>query len=130
LVVTLLSDKSFYDSGSAEIRPQTLKILDSIAPLLKRNGNALAIEGYTDNVPISTYQYPTNWELSGKRAVNVARYLDEHDGINPTRLSATAYGEYHARNSNATDEQKQQNRRVDIVLLSGNAAPGSSGKGP
>ena len=93
LVVTLLSDKSFYDSGSAEIRPATLKILDGIAPLLKRSGNALAIEGYTDNVPISTYQYPTNWELSGKRAVNVARYLDEHDGVNPTRLSATAYGE-------------------------------------
>src|SRR5580658_5750057 len=130
LVVTLLSDKSFYDSGSAEIRPATLKILDGIAPLLKRNGNALAIEGYTDTVPISTYQFPTNWELSGQRADNVARYLTEHDVVAPTRLSATAYGEYHPRNTNATDEQKQENRRVDIVLLSGNAAPGSTGKGP
>ncbi len=130
LVVTLLSDKSFYDSGSAEIRPATLKILDGIAPLLKRNGNAIAVEGYTDNVPISTYQYPTNWELSAARAVGVARYLDEHDGMNPTRLSATGYGEFRPRNANATDDQKQQNRRVDIVLLSGNAAPGSSGKGP
>ncbi|MGD0966799.1 MAG: flagellar motor protein MotB [Candidatus Aquilonibacter sp.] len=130
LVVTLLSDKSFYDSGSAEIRPATLKILDTIAPLLKRNGNAIAVEGYTDTDPISTYQYPTNWELSAARAVNVARYLHEHDGVNPSRLSATGYGEYRPRNSNASDELKQQNRRVDIVLLSGNAAPGSTGKGP
>ena len=63
------------------MRPQTLKILDGIAPLLKRNGNQIAVEGYTDNVPISTSQFPTNWELSAARAVGVVRYLSEHDGI-------------------------------------------------
>ncbi len=124
LVVTLLSDKSFYDSGSAQIRPATQKILDSIAPILKRSGNAIAIEGFTDNVPINTYQYPTNWELSAARAVGVARHLVEQDGIAPSRISATGYGEYRPRNSNATDAEKQTNRRVDIVLLSGNSAPG------
>lgn len=129
LVVSLLSDKSFYDSGSAEIRPDTLKILDGIAPLLKRNNNAIAIEGYTDNVPISTSAYPTNWELSAARAVGVARHFVEQDGVAPSRISATGYGEFRPRNSNTTEADKQQNRRVDIVLLSGNAAPGSSQKG-
>jgi chemotaxis protein MotB len=124
LVVTLLSDKSFYDSGSAQIRPATQKILDGIAPILKRSGNSIAVEGFTDNVPINTYQYPTNWELSAARAVGVARHLIEQDGIAPGRISATGYGEYRPRNDNETDAQKQVNRRVDIVLLTGNAAPG------
>jgi chemotaxis protein MotB len=129
LVVTLLSDKTFYDSGSDQIRPGTIEVLDGIAPLLKRNGNAVAVEGYTDTDPISTARFKSNWELSTARAANVTEYLQK-DGIAGSRLSATGYGEYHPRNSNATDDQKQQNRRVDIVLLSGNAAPGSSGKGP
>jgi chemotaxis protein MotB len=117
LVVTLLSDKSYYDSGSAEMRPQTLKILDSIAPLLKRNGNQIVVEGYTDNVPISTYQYPTNWELSAARAVGVVRYLNEHDAIPASRLEAADFGEYHPRNKNTSPQERQLNRRVDIVLL-------------
>ena len=125
LAVTLLSDKAFYNSGSAEIRPEAQKFLDGISPILKRNGNEIAVEGYTDNVPISTSQYPTNWELSTARAANVTEYL-QHDGIAPTRLSATGYSEYRPRNRNASDTDKQQNRRVDIVLLSGSAAPGSS----
>jgi chemotaxis protein MotB len=128
LVITLLSDKSYYDSGSAEMRPDTLKILDEIAPLLKRNGNEIAIEGNTDNVPISTSSYPTNWELSAARAVGVARHLVESDGIAPTRVSAAGYGEFRPRNANATEEQRQQNRRVDIVLLNG--APSNAEKGP
>jgi chemotaxis protein MotB len=119
LVVTLLSDKSFYDSGSAELRPQTLKILSGIAPIIKRGNNQISIEGFTDNVPISTNQYPTNWELSAARAVGVARYLVEHGGILPSRISATGYGEYRPRNGNTTDVQRQVNRRVDIVLING-----------
>ncbi|HTZ54140.1 MAG TPA: flagellar motor protein MotB [Candidatus Acidoferrum sp.] len=124
LVVTLLSDKSFYDSGSAQIRPGTQKLLDGIGPILKRGGNSIAVEGFTDNVPISTYQYPTNWELSAARAVGVARYLVEKDGVAPSKISATGYGEFRPRNDNSTDTDKQENRRVDIVLLTGNAAPG------
>ena len=119
LVVTLLSDKSFYDSGSAEIRPDTLKILDAIAPVIRRSGDQIAVEGYTDNVPISTSQYPTNWELSAARAVGVARYLVEHGGVTPSRISATGYGEYRPRNKNDTDAERQVNRRVDIVLIGG-----------
>jgi chemotaxis protein MotB len=117
LVVTLLSDKSYYSSGSAQMTPETLRILDAISPLLKRNGNQIAVEGYTDNVPISTYQFPTNWELSAARAVGVVRYLSEHDHIATNRLEAADFGEYHPRNKNSTPQEQQLNRRVDIVLL-------------
>jgi chemotaxis protein MotB len=127
LVITLLSDKSYYDSGSAVMRPQTLKILDGIAPFLKRNSNEIAIEGNTDNVPISTPIYPTNWELSAARAVGVARHLVEDDGVNAHRISATGYGEFRPRTKNATEAERQQNRRVDIVLLRGN---GTTNPGP
>jgi chemotaxis protein MotB len=117
LVVTLLSDKSYFNSGSAQMRPVTLKILDSIAPLLKRNGNQIVVEGYADNVPINTPRYPTNWDLSADRAVGVVRYLSEHDGIPGRRLQEAAFGEFHPRNNNASPEEQQVNRRVDIVLL-------------
>ncbi len=133
LVITLLSDKSYYDSGSAQLRPQTVNIIDGIAPFLRRNGNEIAIEGNTDNVPISTSQFPTNWELSSARAVGVARRLVESDGINARRISATGYGEFRPRTKNTTDAERQQNRRVDIVLLRGriSTSPGSyEEKGP
>jgi chemotaxis protein MotB len=117
LVITLLSDKSYYDSGSAELRPETQKILDDINAFLKKNKQLIRVEGNTDNVPISTSEYPTNWELSTARAVNVVRYLVEHDGLDPTRVSAAGYGEFRPRVPNDTDADRQQNRRVDIVLL-------------
>jgi chemotaxis protein MotB len=128
LVVTLLSDKSYYDSGSAQLRPETQKIIDGVDRFLKRNNNLIRVEGFTDNVPINTQFYPTNWELSTARAVGVARYLVEHDGLSPSRISAAGYGEYKPRTKNRTEEERQQNRRVDIVLL--NATLSNAEKGP
>jgi chemotaxis protein MotB len=122
LVITLLSDKSYYDSGSAELRPESKQILDNIYSFLKKNNNLIRVEGNTDNVPISTAQYPTNWELSAARATNVVRYLVEHDGLDPTRISAAGYGEFRPRKSNGDDVSRQQNRRVDIVLLNATSA--------
>ena len=128
LVITLLSDKSYYDSGSAELRPETLTILDHINGFLARNPNLIRVEGYTDNQPIHTAEYPTNWELSTARATNVLRYLVEHDGMNPYRISAGGYGEYRPRTKNSTDEERQQNRRVDIVLLNATISQDEKGQ--
>jgi chemotaxis protein MotB len=122
LVISLLSDKSFYNSGSAELRPETLGILDGIFGFLKKNNNLIRVEGNTDNVPIHTAQYPTNWELSAARAIGVTRYLVEHDGLDPTRVSAAGYGEFRPRKPNDTDANRQENRRVDIVLLNATKA--------
>jgi chemotaxis protein MotB len=122
LVITLLSDKSYYSSGSAELRPETLPILDEINSFLKKNQQLIRVEGNTDNVPISTAQYPTNWELSTARAVNVVRYMVEHDKMDPTRISAAGYGEWRPRRPNDSDADRQQNRRVDVVLLNATTA--------
>lgn len=127
LVITLLTDKSYYDSGSAELRPQTKKILDDIYVFLKRNDNLIRVEGNTDNVPIATSRYPSNWELSTARAVNVVRYLVENDKLVPTRVSAAGYGEFQPRVANMDDAARQANRRVDIVLLNANLSRAEKG---
>ncbi len=128
LVISLLSDKSYYDTGSAQLRPQTKKILDEVDVFLKKNDNLVRVEGNTDNVPIATYQYPSNWELSTARAVNVLRYLVEQDRLPPQRISAAGYGQYRPRTDNSTPQQRQQNRRVDIVLLNANLSQAEKGQ--
>ncbi len=127
LVITLLSDKSYYDEGSAILRPQTLRILDEIDSFLKKNQNLIRVEGNTDDVPIHTVLYPSNWELSTARAVNVVRYLVEHDKLEPTRISAAGYGEFHPRTGNGSDVARQANRRVDIVLLNASISRAEKG---
>jgi chemotaxis protein MotB len=119
LIITLLSDKTYYDSGSAELRPETKQLLDAVAHQLRSAKNDVRVDGYTDNVPIATSIYPTNWELSAARASGVTRYLVEHDQLSPARISLAGYGEFHPKYPNDTDSHRQQNRRVDIVILTG-----------
>jgi chemotaxis protein MotB len=121
LVVTILTDNALYDEGSAVLRPKTQALLDQIGGLLKVGSNDIRVEGYTDNTPIATSEFPTNWELSTARAVGVTRYLIEHVKLAPTRISASGYGEYRPKYPNDTETHKQLNRRVDIVILSSQA---------
>lgn len=130
LVITLLSDKAYYDSGSAELRPETMHVLDAVAGQLRILPNEVRVEGSTDNVPIATAEYPTNWELSAARATGVTRYLVEHDKIAPTRLALAGYGEFRPKFSNDTDAHRQQNRRVDIVILNGARTPSPNPEAP
>jgi chemotaxis protein MotB len=117
LVITLLTDKALYDSGSAELRPVTTGILDAVDRQLKSRRNDIRVEGFTDNVPIHTALYPSNWELSAARAVGVARYLVEKDGLSPKRVQVSGYGEWRPRVPNDTEAHRQENRRVDVVVL-------------
>jgi len=116
-----LVDKILFDSGKAEIKGDGTKVLDKVASVL--NGVAdknIRIEGHTDNVPISgalMSKYASNWELSTARATSVARYLQDQDKVDPTRLVAAGYGEYHPIASNDTPEGRAQNRRIEIVLV-------------
>ena len=114
-------DEILFDSGETTINPQGIKVLKRVGNiLLNVKDKAINIEGHTDNVPIGAElrkKYPTNWELSVVRATNVARYLQEKSGINPTLLSATGYGEYKPVASNETEEGKAKNRRIEIVLV-------------
>jgi chemotaxis protein MotB len=116
-IVISLSGNLLFDSGKSDLKPQGLVLLDTLAERLRTMPNEIRIEGHTDNVPIATPLYPSNWELSSARAITVGRYLAEHDAITPTRLVAAGYGEYRPVVSNDTREGRARNRRVDLVVL-------------
>jgi len=116
-----LVESVLFDSGKAEVKPNGLVVLQKVIDILKNiKDKVIRIEGHTDNVPIVgalTRKYPTNWELSAARAINVARYLQQQ-GIDPALLAAVAYGEYKPVAPNDTDEGRAKNRRIEIVLVS------------
>jgi chemotaxis protein MotB len=113
-------DSILFDSGKAEVKKGGREILGKVISILKDvNDKSIRIEGHTDDVPISralARRYPTNWELSGARAINVARHLQEQ-GIDPGQLSAVAYGEWKPVATNDTAEGKAKNRRIEIILV-------------
>jgi chemotaxis protein MotB len=101
------------------VRPEDKPILHKVASILKKYGDReVLIEGHTDDEPIASAQFSSNWELSTARATTILRYLEEKEGISPERLSAAGYGEYRPLASNATREGREKNRRVEIVILS------------
>jgi len=113
-----LAGNILFDSGKADLRPEGLLLLNALADGLKPMPNELRIEGHTDDIPITTPLYPSNWELSSARATNVARYLAERGGLDAARLSAAGYGENRPVAPNDTRDGRSRNRRVDIVVLS------------
>jgi chemotaxis protein MotB len=115
LVVTF-SEKYMFDSGKADIYPEAKEVIKNIAALLVDEPNRIAIEGHTDNTPINTPEFPSNWELSTKRATNVLKYLLEELKFDPKRLTAAGYGEWHPVAPNDTPENKAKNRRVDLIV--------------
>ncbi len=106
-----------FEPGSADINPRVFQALEGIGKLINKIPNAIRVEGHSDNVPVSTSRYPSNWELSITRAVNVVKYLIAHAKVSPLRLSATGYGDSRPLFSNDTAKQRAKNRRVEIVLL-------------
>jgi len=131
-LVISLREFGFFDSGSVTIKSAALPALDRIASLLAIRTCRLRIEGHTDNVPIHTSQISSNWELSTARATELVRLLIQRYRFSPERLSAAGYAEYHPIASNATEQGRAQNRRVDLVILSEHlakpTAQGSSSK--
>ena len=117
-LVVSLKEAGFFDSGSATIKTSSYQILNAVAQSLASYGNDIRVEGYTDDVPIHTREFPSNWELSTTRATNVLRYLVQHDGFDPTQLSAAGYGQYRPIADNSTAQGRRRNRLVDIVVLS------------
>lgn len=112
-----LTEKLMFKSGSADILPQALPVLDEIVEKLRYIPNEINIEGHTDNVPIRTERFDSNWELSTARATNIVRYFVEEKGIDPKRISASGYGEYRPIATNDTVEGRALNRRVVLIVL-------------
>jgi chemotaxis protein MotB len=113
-------DEILFDSGEATLKPAGVEVLNRVGEILKKaEDKQIVVQGHTDNVPIIgrlAERFPTNWELSAARSVNVVRSLQEDVGLDPTRLSAASFSEYQPRTDNRTEEGRQKNRRIEILL--------------
>lgn len=111
------ADQILFDFGKAGINSAGHALLNQVAKALKKRSEALRVEGHTDNIPIKTARFPSNWELSVERAVNVVKYFAAVGKIDPHRLSAVGYGESRPLVTNDTPANRMKNRRVEILLL-------------
>jgi len=115
LIISLVGSAAF-DSGSADLRPEYVPVLEAIALQLRATSFDIAVEGFTDDDPIRTAQFPSNWYLSTARA-NVVRDYLEQGGVGSERMIVIGYGDKRPSWSNETADGKARNRRVDVVVL-------------
>jgi chemotaxis protein MotB len=118
-----IKDTALYPSGSAELLPQSRRMGTAIAKMLVPLKQKVTISGHTDNVPINTAEFPSNWDLSSKRALNFMKFLLAQEKLEPERFSAIGYGEYRPLAPNNTGEGQQTNRRVEVLILRSYRAP-------
>ena len=124
VVVTVMTDKMLFARGQADLRPEEMGLLATVAKITQTVPlNPIRVEGHTDNLPIHTERFPSNWELSTTRATTVLRYF-ESQGVASSRLEASGCADQRPLASNETEADRARNRRVEIVLLR-RYAPGS-----
>jgi chemotaxis protein MotB len=110
-----LEDSVVFTSGGVEPVDEAFPVIERIASIMKKHGNAMLVEGHTDNIPISSSVFPSNWELSAARAASVVRFLTL-EGVSPDRLGAMGYGEFNPLARNDTPEGRRKNRRVVLLV--------------
>lgn len=115
-VVVNLSGEVLFELGKAELKAEAKEILNKVVPLLKEYPYSVCVEGHTDNLPIHSQEFSSNWQLSAMRAINVVKYLEEQ-GIDKDKLIAAGYGEYRPLVSNDTPEHRALNRRVEMAII-------------
>jgi len=116
-IILRLPERLLFDIGAADIRPEGKNAVLLIARELGQHDVAVRIEGHTDSAPIHTDKFPSNWELSGARAMTVLRVITETKAIATDRISGAGYGQYHPIAPNDTTEGRALNRRVDLVVV-------------
>ncbi|MFN2747616.1 MULTISPECIES: flagellar motor protein MotS [Bacillus] len=115
-VILVLQEAVLFDSGKADIKDKAYPVLDKIAILLKTVSNPISVEGHTDSRPISTYRFPSNWELSAARASTVIGYFTEKEKLDSSRFTAVGYADTKPVRDNRTESHMKENRRVEIVI--------------
>lgn len=119
-LVVRIRDQAFFASGSAALYPEAQEVARKMAEVLMQIPQQVVISGHTDNMPINTGEFPSNWDLSSKRALNVMKYmLYNNSELNPERFSAIGYGEYRPLGPNTTEEGRAKNRRVEVLIVRG-----------
>jgi chemotaxis protein MotB len=116
-LVMRLSEHALFDLGAADISVDALPLLKKIGAVISKTDYLIRIEGHTDNLPIQTALFPSNWELSTARAVNVLRYFIKNNNIDPRRLAAEGFVEFHPLVANDSPENRAKNRRVEIIFI-------------
>ncbi|MBB5021697.1 OmpA/MotB family protein [Desulfurispira natronophila] len=111
-----LAEELLFDRGRAEIKPAAFPILDQLATIIHQSNRNIRVEGHTDNVPVPTSRYATNWELSTARAVNVVKYFVQPRNLDPRKFVAAGYGEFKPKVPNITETNRTKNRRVEIFF--------------
>ncbi|MGD0882040.1 MAG: flagellar motor protein MotB [Acidimicrobiales bacterium] len=116
LVEGLVADSTLFATDSAQLTQLGIQIVDTSGGVIKRYTNAIVVAGYTDNEPITGGPYANNWELAAARSTSVVVRLTTADNVNPTRVVAVGYGQYHPVVPNNSPAAQAQNRRVNIVV--------------
>jgi chemotaxis protein MotB len=122
-LVMRLTDRALFEVGVAAISPQAIPLLKKVGEIIAGTDFEVRIEGHSDDLPIKTAQFPSNWELSTARAVNVLRYFLETGEISSQRLSAVGFSEFQPVVPNDSTEHRAQNRRVEIIFLNSDQTP-------
>lgn len=112
-----INETILFDPGSAEIKDSGLEVLNKLEGVINSFENDILVEGHTDDIPMHTARFPSNWELSSGRAISVVRYLTETKSVLPERIAAVGYGEYNPAVPNDSAENRQKNRRVNILII-------------
>jgi len=115
-VLVRMGDEVLFDPGESQLKPQALRVLAGIANSIQEKTESVYVEGHTDNVPISTPEFPSNWELSSARALSVVRLLEEA-GVAPEQLAAVGHSQYIPIVPNDTPENRAKNRRVELKII-------------
>ncbi len=113
-----IKETALFESGQADLMPSASANAAVVAAMLAKLPQQVVVSGHTDNIPINTAQFPTNWDLSSQRAVNFMKYmLTQESKLQPARFSAVGHGEYRPAAENATAEGRAQNRRVEVLIV-------------
>ncbi|MDF2635113.1 MAG: Motility protein N-terminal domain containing protein [Pelosinus sp.] len=113
-----IKDSALFTSGNANLRSESLRMGEEIGKVLVPLSQKIVISGHTDNIPINTAEFPSNWELSSKRAINFMKFiLASEKKLQPERFSAIGYGEYRPLQPNDTIDGRSKNRRVEVLIM-------------
>jgi len=116
-IIIRIADKLFFDVGLADLKLESIPVLKKLGYILKELPNQINVQGHTDNRTINTRKFASNWELSGMRALEVARYLIKNIGISPDQISITGFSEYRPLVPNSSEINMSKNRRVELHIL-------------
>lgn len=116
-----ISESMLFEPGTDRLMKEAFPVINEVAAVLSELPNSVRIEGHTDNVPVNTERFPTNWDLSSARAITLLKYLISEHAYEPRKLSALGFGEYRPIDTNDTPSGRFKNRRVDIMILNGDS---------